>query len=144
MVEERGLWKSKFDFSVAFLALTLGFQHISRFPFLVFKNGGGLTFTSYNMHVSEKEHSRRLPDHVAGVHHLGGLPTCPPRGGTWPAHRTNWAGSHWQGSARPQGDRLLHPDHQLHVQHILPRNDHKLGSHILLPKFFQHTRLAVD
>ena len=51
VVEERGVWKSKFDFSVAFLALTLGFQHISRFPFLVFKNGGGLTVTLYNMHV---------------------------------------------------------------------------------------------
>ena len=50
-VEERGMWKSKFDLSVAFLALTLGFQHILRFPYLVFKNGGGLTFTSYNMHV---------------------------------------------------------------------------------------------
>ena len=51
VVEERGLWKNKFDFSVAFLALTLGFQHIFRFPYLVFKNGGGLTFTLYNMHV---------------------------------------------------------------------------------------------
>ena len=50
-VEERGMWKSKFDFSVAFLALTLGFHHILRFPYLVFKNGGGLAFTSYNMHV---------------------------------------------------------------------------------------------
>ena len=51
VVEERGAWKSKFDFSVAFLALTLGFQHIFRFPYLVFKNGGGLTVTLYNMHV---------------------------------------------------------------------------------------------
>jgi len=42
LVEKRGMWKSKFDFSVAFLALTLGFQHIFRFPYLVFKNGGGV------------------------------------------------------------------------------------------------------
>ena len=51
VVEERGVWKNKFDFSVAFLALTLGFQHIFRFPYLVFKNGGGLTVTLYNRHV---------------------------------------------------------------------------------------------
>ena len=50
-VEEREMWMSNSDFSVAFLALTLGFQHILRFPYLVFKNGGGLAFTSYNMHV---------------------------------------------------------------------------------------------
>ena len=37
----RGVWNSKFDFSFAYFALTFGFQHLWRFPYLMFKNGGG-------------------------------------------------------------------------------------------------------
>ena len=37
----RGVWSSKFDFCFAYFALTLGFQHLWRFPYLMFKNGGG-------------------------------------------------------------------------------------------------------
>ena len=39
--EGREIWKSKFDFGFAYFALTLGFQHLWRFPYLMYKNGGG-------------------------------------------------------------------------------------------------------
>ena len=39
--EGRQIWKSNFDFGFAYFALTLGFQHLWRFPYLMYKNGGG-------------------------------------------------------------------------------------------------------
>ena len=39
--EGREIWKSNFDFGFAYFALTLGFQHLWRFPYLMYKNGGG-------------------------------------------------------------------------------------------------------
>ena len=42
VVREREVWSSKYDFVVALMGWAIGFGNLWRFPYLCFKNGGGM------------------------------------------------------------------------------------------------------
>ena len=48
VVREREVWSSKCDFVLALMGWAIGFGNLWRFPYLCFKNGGGMLAHVYS------------------------------------------------------------------------------------------------
>ena len=91
-----------------------------------------------------KYDSRCFHHTLVGLQHICGFSSRSPWSCSRTAHRSHGACSHREGSARSQGRRLLPSQLEPHHQHLLTCNDHRLGSHFLLPKFSQTTQRSME